>query len=63
MSQRPKIHRLQQLDLFRPRPLLPTWRSLPSEVRQQTLSLMARLLRAARQAGGTADRSREVNDE
>ena len=41
---------LKQLTIFHPLPLTPQWRSLPIEVREQTLRLLARLLRAHRRA-------------
>jgi hypothetical protein len=36
--------------MFHPLPLTPLWRSMPIEVREQTLKLLARLLRAHRRA-------------
>jgi hypothetical protein len=36
---------LVQLDLFRPRPERPAWRTLPKEIRQKTMKLLAQLLR------------------
>jgi hypothetical protein len=42
------LRSLDQLALFHPRPTTPPWVSLPAEVREQTLILLARLLRAHR---------------
>jgi hypothetical protein len=39
-----------QLTIFHPIPLTPQWRSMPIEVREQALRLLARLLRAHRRA-------------
>jgi hypothetical protein len=39
-----------QLTIFHPLPLTPQWRSMPIEVREQALKLLARLLRAHRHA-------------
>jgi hypothetical protein len=36
--------------MFHPLPLTPQWRSMPIEVREQALKLLARLLRAHRRA-------------
>jgi hypothetical protein len=41
---------LDQLTIFHPMPLTPQWRSMPIEVREQTLKLLARLLRAHQRA-------------
>lgn len=53
---------LTQLKLFHPVARLPTWSTLPLEIRQRALPLLARLLadgaareRAAAQAGGPSD--------
>jgi hypothetical protein len=55
----------EQPELFRPTPQRPIWRTLPSEVRQKTLQLLARLLRTAH--GQDHNRSgaaaKEVGDE
>ena len=40
-----KPHRLSQLKLFHPSIEAPTWERLPPEMREQTLRLLARLLR------------------
>ena len=55
--------RLNQLHLFRPRPKVPTWKTLPVDVRQKVTSLVARMLREHR-AGLLGIRSkREGPDE
>jgi hypothetical protein len=54
---------LIQLDLFRARPKTREWERLPVDVRCQTVSLLARLLNARRQARVVADHGREVGDE
>ena len=41
---------LDQLTIFHPMPLTPQWRSMPTEVREQTLRLLARFLRSHRRA-------------
>jgi hypothetical protein len=41
---------LDQLTIFHPMRLTPQWRSMPFEVREQTLKLLARFLRAHRRA-------------
>lgn len=51
---------LDQLMLFHPRPRTPQWMSLPAEVREHTLRLLARLLRQHRRARLV---EREVHDE
>jgi hypothetical protein len=40
-----KSHRLSQLKLFHPTIIAPTWERLPREMREQTVRLLARLLR------------------
>jgi acyl-CoA reductase-like NAD-dependent aldehyde dehydrogenase len=37
-----------QMGLFHPRVTIPQWKDLPAEVRKQTLTLLARLLRHRR---------------
>jgi hypothetical protein len=44
------LRSLDQLMLFHPLPKTPQWMSLPAEVREQTLKLLARLLRQHRRA-------------
>jgi hypothetical protein len=41
---------LDQLALFHPLPKTPQWMSFPAEAREQTLKLLARLLRQHRRA-------------
>jgi hypothetical protein len=51
-----------QMGLFHPRVRIPQWKDLPAEVRQQTLALLARLLRHRR--GELAERlDRQARDE
>lgn len=45
MQSAKKRLRPAQLSLFQPTPTTIAWRTLPSEVRQQSLRLLARLLR------------------
>ena len=40
-----KSYRVSQLKLFDPAMVAPTWERMPHEIRQQTLRLIARLLR------------------
>jgi hypothetical protein len=63
MSLRPQIERFRQLDLFRPRPVTPPWRSLPLEAQRKTLSLLVRLLRLSRPLRPMAGHAEEVGDE
>jgi hypothetical protein len=51
----------EQFDLFRPLPPRPTWRTLPKEIRQKVLRLLARLLGTAHSQSAVA--AKEVNDE
>lgn len=51
---------LDQLTLFHPRPTIPQWKSLPVEVREHTLRLLARFIRQHRRARLV---EREVRDE
>ena len=44
------LRSFDQLALFHPRPNTPRWMSFPAEVREQTLKLLARLLREHRRA-------------
>jgi hypothetical protein len=52
-----------QLGLFHPRPSTPQWTDLPAEVRQQTLALLARLLRLHRRGRLVEGLDREARDE
>ena len=47
MPVRQRSPRTNQLDLFSPPPVRPTWKSLPPETQQQLLRLLARMLRLA----------------
>ncbi|WP_457102112.1 hypothetical protein [Microbacterium sp. P5_E9] len=51
-------HRAMQLTLFRPTRNEPVWESMPIEVQQQVLRLLARMLRerVARRCGDPAPR-------
>jgi hypothetical protein len=51
-----------QLELFRPRPERAAWRTLPKEIRQKTVKLLAQLLRDHR-IGRLAGGGKEVADE
>jgi hypothetical protein len=55
----------EQPDLFRPTPQRPTWRTLPNEVRQKILQLLARLTRKAhnRSDAQRGVAAKEVGDE
>jgi hypothetical protein len=64
LMQRPqKLLHLVQLELFRARPLTPHWRQLPTEVRRQTLPLLARLLYDVRLVRRPGTNGQEVADE
>jgi hypothetical protein len=51
------------MKLFQPPPTRPRWTELPSEVRQQTLALLARLLRPHRRSILVERQPPEVRDE
>jgi hypothetical protein len=51
----------EQLDLFRPPPQRPTWMTLPKEIQQKVLQLLARLMSMAHSRSGAA--AKEVGDE
>ncbi len=55
-------HEVEQLDLLHVARQIPTWRSLPAEVHERTVPLLARVLseHRSRHLGGGA---REVDDE
>jgi hypothetical protein len=55
--------RSTQLDLFRAAPTIPDWEQLPPDVRNKTVTLLARMLRPRRQAPVVADHGQEVGDE
>jgi len=50
MRQERERRSLDQLGLFHPLPKTPQWMSFPVEAREQTLKLLARLLRQHRRA-------------
>jgi len=55
---------IDQLALFPPRPTTPPWESFPAEVREQTLGLIAQLLRTHRRVRLSGpDAAQEVGDE
>lgn len=58
-----KSHRVSQLRLFDPTILAPTWERLPREIREQTLRLLARLLREHWVNEGPGKQPREARDE
>jgi hypothetical protein len=49
-----------QLTILHPMPLTPQWRSMPTEVREQTLKLLARFLRAHRRTQLAAQHAAKV---
>ena len=51
----------EQLDLFRPTPQRPSWRTLPKEIQQRIVQLLARLMSMAHSRSGAA--AKEVGDE
>lgn len=51
MSQTLGPKNADQLDLFHPPRNVPTWRGLPREVQQKTVSLLVQLLRERHQRG------------
>ena len=56
-------HEGEQLDLLHAARQIPTWWSLPVEVRERTVLLLARLLREHRSWHLGGDAAREVGDE
>jgi hypothetical protein len=55
---------LDQLTMFHPLPTTPQWGSIPVEVREQTVKLLARLLQLHRRSRpGGQQAAREVCDE
>jgi hypothetical protein len=58
-----KSHRLSQLKLFHPTIMAPTWERLPREMREQTVRLLARLLREHWASEGHGKQPREARDE
>jgi hypothetical protein len=51
----------EQLDLFRPTPQRPSWKTLPKEIQQRIVQLLARLINLAHTRSGAA--AKEVGDE
>jgi hypothetical protein len=51
------------MGLFRPRATTPQWKDMPAEARQQTLSLLARLLRLHCRGHLVERLGREARDE
>jgi hypothetical protein len=58
-----KSHRLSQLKLFHPTTMAPTWERLPREMREQTVRLLARLLREHWVSERHGKQAKEVRDE
>jgi len=52
-----------QLDLFRPQPVRPPWRTLPPEVKRRVRSLLAKLLREDRLGSPLPVSGKEASDE
>ena len=52
-----------QLELFRPVPVRPTWRTLPPEAAQRTRQLLARLLQEHRARRRAPQSEQEASDE
>lgn len=63
MRQKESPQRVTQLNLFHPNSRTPLWSSLPLEVREQTLRLLARLLRQHRRRLHAGLAEQEVGDE
>jgi len=63
MRQTKNPQRVTQLNLFHPNSRTPLWLSLPMEVREQTVRLLARLLRQHRRRLHVGLAEREVCDE
>lgn len=58
-----KSHRVSQLQRFHPTSMAPTWERLPREMREQTVRLLARLLREHRASERQGKQPREAGDE
>jgi hypothetical protein len=58
-----KPHRVSQLKLFHPTIMAPTWERLPREMREQTVRLLARLLREHWAGERHGKQAREARDE
>lgn len=63
MPKTPTPRRPTQLNLFRPRLTVPTWSTLPTEVRQKVKALLTRLLRDHRAGHLRRQGRREAGDE
>jgi hypothetical protein len=63
MRHTPSPQRATQFNLFHPRPKTLQWSQLPSEVRQNAVRLLARLLRHYRGGQLSATAGREAGDE
>jgi len=58
-----KSHRLSQLKLFHPTIMAPPWERLPREMREQTVRLLARLLREHWASQRRGQQPNEARDE
>lgn len=58
-----KSHRASQLKLFHPIIVAPTWDRVPREIREQTVRLLARLLREHWASERRGKQTKEVRDE
>ena len=63
MRRSPIPPKAQQFDLFQPSRLGPDYRALPLETRQETMQLLARLLRAHQDRRRAVAAEREANHE
>ena len=63
MRSLPPHHEDEQLDLFHPACRGPTWWTLPSQVRERTIPLLARMVGEYLIRHLGADAAREVGDE
>ena len=63
MSEKPTTLRPTQLNLFRPEPKTPAWRTLPTAVRKEVKVLLARLFREHCEAHQKVSRVQEASDE
>ena len=63
MRPSPSRPRVPQLSLFRPMSPSPPWATFPREIREQTVRLLARLLRKHRDGVVAAGRGPEAGDE
>ena len=63
MRSSPRPQRVVQLKLFHPLLQTPCWEQLPAEMRQQTVRLLARLLRERWTRTQASDLTKEARDE